>query len=284
MAKFRRYWTSSLRLVSHQQVLIHSECWDKGREETACSMFRKAAKHHPEEFLKKLWNCLTEDEKGKIRNQPFKYLCLRHKIGNVRWGILHVLIRLVCIHVLPCILVLYRGWLECDGSTEMFRISFVTLYALYLVSTVVVFFKSLTDRLAFAPSFLLPAELLFRDDVLDVEAGGSHVAGRPGWLPWTGMEMMGVLFLIFFRVFNALIATVAVLAFPIYQTLLAVFRWDHVSALWLRTSFLGVLGVVFCLVLFGSTALKSFELFRRTDQNRGALLCPCIPLAFPATC
>ena len=183
MAKFRRSWTSSLRLVSHQQVLIHSECWDKGREETACSMFRKAAKHHPEEFLKKLWNCLTEDEKGKIRNQPFKYLCLRHKIGNVHWGILHVLIRLVCIHVLPCIRVLYRVWLDCDGSTEMFRISFVTLYALYLVSTVVVFFKSLTDRLAFAPSFLLPAELLFRDDVLDVEAGDSHVAGRPGRLP-----------------------------------------------------------------------------------------------------
>ena len=59
--------------------------------------------------MKKPWNCLTEDEKGKIRNQPLKYLCLRHKIGDVHWGTLHVLIRLVCIHVLPCVLVLYRG-------------------------------------------------------------------------------------------------------------------------------------------------------------------------------
>ena len=29
----------------------------------------------------------------------------------------------------------------------------------------------------------------FCDDVLDVEAGGSHVAGKPGRLPWTGMEI-----------------------------------------------------------------------------------------------
>ena len=31
-----------------------------------------SAKHDPEEFLKKPWNCLAEDEKDKIRNQPFK--------------------------------------------------------------------------------------------------------------------------------------------------------------------------------------------------------------------
>ena len=96
---------------------------------------------NPEEFLKKPWNCLTEDEKDKVRNRPFKYLCLRHKIGDVHWGILHVLIRLLCIHVLPCILVLYWGWLERDGSTRMMmiRISFMVLYGLYLVSTLVFF-------------------------------------------------------------------------------------------------------------------------------------------------
>ena len=98
-----------------------------------------SAELEPEEFLKKPWNRLTEDEKNKVRGQPFKHLCLRHKIGDVHWGILHVLMRLVCIHLLPCILVLYRGWLECDGSTEMLRISFMVLYALYLISTVVVF-------------------------------------------------------------------------------------------------------------------------------------------------
>ena len=143
-----------------------------------------SAEHDPEEFLKKPWNCLTEVEKDKVKNQPFKYLCLRHKIGAVHWGILHVLIRMVCIHVLPCILVLYWGWLECDGSTEMLRISFMVLYALYLISTVVVFFNKLcTDRLDFARSFCP------RISGLQSGLKSPALAGGPGWLRYGSGEL-----------------------------------------------------------------------------------------------
>lgn len=190
-----------------------------------------SAEHPPEEFLKKPWYCLTEDEKDKVENQPFKYLCLRHKIGAVHWGILHVLIRLVCIHVLPCILVLYWGWLECDGSTEMLRISFMTLYALYLVSTIVVFFNKLcTDRLGFARLFLLPVELF------DTESLDHLWAQEPriGWWTWLvticfwgtfGMEVM--IFVVFWELLTEvhqifiLLAIWVPVALPLYQIRLA---------------------------------------------------------------
>ena len=197
-----------------------------------------SAEHPPEEFLKKPWNCLTEVEKDKVENQPFKYLCLRHKIGAVHWGILHVLIRLVCIHVLPCILVLYWGWLEDDGSTEMLRNSFMELYALYLISTVVIFFKLLcTDRLLFARWFLLPAEL-FSDSAGSLK---SLWAQEPcvGWWTWLatiwfwgtfGMEMMVGSFVWVFKLKfkpanpkmpNSTLAPLTLFALTIYQTLLA---------------------------------------------------------------
>jgi len=188
-----------------------------------------SAEHDPEEFLKKPWNCLTEVEKDKVKNQPFKYLCLRHKIGAVHWGILHVLIRMVCIHVLPCILVLYWGWLECDGSTEMLRISFMVLYALYLISTVVVFFNKLcTDRLDFARLFLLPVELLSTDIWAPVWAQEPCI----GWWTWLvtiwlwgtfGMEMMVTQFVWVLKPANpnSNLPALALFALTIYQFLLA---------------------------------------------------------------
>ena len=189
-----------------------------------------SAEHDPEEFLKKPWNCLTVDEKDKVRNQPFKYLCLRHKIGDVHWGILHVLIRLVCIHVLPCILVLYWGWLERDGSTEMLRISFMVLYGLYLVSTIVVFGTTLcTDRIMFATLFLLPVELWAKKPVLD-----RLWAQEPciGWMTWLatiwfwgtfGMEIIvaAVFSLVVRGTGYALAALLPCNALPFYQILLA---------------------------------------------------------------
>lgn len=193
------------------------------------------AVHDPEQFLKKPWNCLTEDEKDKVRNQPFKYLCLRHKIGDVHWGILHVLIRLLCIHVLPCILVLYWGWLERDGSTQMIRISFMVLYGLYLVSTFVFFFISLcTNRLLFILYFLLPVELF---STCPAEPLEYPWAQEPcvGWKPWLltiwfwgtfGMEMMVV---VAGRLTGVVLKDRAesdfflLFGLSIYQTLLAVY-------------------------------------------------------------
>lgn len=188
------------------------------------------AEHDPEEFLKKPWHCLTEDEKDKVRNQPFKYLCLRHKIGDVHWGILHVLIRLVCIHVLPCILVLYWGWLERDRSTEMLRISFMVLYGLYLVSTIVVFGKTLcTDDEMFATHFLLPVELQVPH--LDRLWAQEPCIGWKTWLAtiWVwgtfGMEIMirMAFWMVFVRI-DRVVGERAVflyLALPLYQILLA---------------------------------------------------------------
>lgn len=82
--------------------------------------------------------------------------------------------------------------LDC-GFTEMFPI-FLVLYALYLVSSVVVCFKSLcTNRLLLARAFLLPAELLFRDalDVVEAEDPSHVLAGEPGRLPCGSGERHG---------------------------------------------------------------------------------------------
>ena len=239
-----------------------------------------SAELEPEEFLKKPWNRLTEDEKNKVRGQPFKHLCLRHKIGDVHWGILHVLMRLVCIHLLPCILVLYRGWLECDGSTEMLRISFMVLYALYLISTVVVFFNLLcTNRLLLARSFLLPAELEFHNDAQNLEDlwAKEPCVGCLNWLItiWLwgtfGMEIMVSSFV---APNNTRLPFWIVLALAIYQTLLAAYCSVEIMTLpsgngstvpfwWCAGAFLGwtsFLGFVSLLVIECSDWIVSAEL------------------------
>ena len=226
-------------------------------------LFAPCAERVPEAFSREPWDRVTDFERDRVRNQPFKYLCLRHKIGSVGSGILHVLVRLVCIHVFPCLLVLYWGWLQCDGSNKMLRISFMVLYALYLISTVVVFFDKLCTE--FARLFLLPAELLFDTGSLEGLWAQEPCIGWWTWLVtiWVwgtfGMEMMVLGAFMF--LFECHRYSLIVWSLPIYQTLLAVYCsaeimsvpsgsgstipfWWYAGAFLGWTSFLGL--VSFC--------------------------------------
>ncbi|CAE7687586.1 unnamed protein product [Symbiodinium sp. CCMP2456] len=97
--------------------------------------------HVPDDIdIEKPWSVLTEEEKQRISEKPLKWLGKRYYINFVA-RLLYPPLRLVLVHVAPCLLVLWYSWIEAAGSAwQLFVKAVLTLlYGLYLALSLLCF-------------------------------------------------------------------------------------------------------------------------------------------------